>query len=80
MNEDCEARDLAEEGLYVGRKPLVLARERYKMEHRLLREPDGKVRTWTVCRGLLVSIGLVINWLNLVFDTQSSARLHAVLL
>lgn len=43
VDADCEARDLAEEGLYVGRKPLVLARERYKMENRLLREADGQV-------------------------------------
>ena len=59
VDVDCEARDLAEEGLYVGRKPLVLARERYKMEHRLLHEPDGLVRHFfiTVYRNSTIVIG-----------------------
>ena len=43
MDIDCEARDLADEGLYVGRKPLVMAKERCKMENRLIKEPDGQV-------------------------------------
>lgn len=43
MDIDCEARDIADEGLYVGRKPLVMAKDRYKMENRLLKEPDGEV-------------------------------------
>lgn len=43
MDVDCEARDYAEEGLYIGRKPLVMAREKFKMENRLIKEPDGQV-------------------------------------
>jgi len=44
INEESEARDLAEEGLYVGRKPMVMAQERFKMENRLLNEPDQQVK------------------------------------
>lgn len=43
VSEENEARDIAEEGLYVGRRPLVMAEERNKMENRLLQEPDRLV-------------------------------------
>lgn len=38
-----EPRDLAAEGLYVGRRPLVQSEDRNKMENRLLQEHDGAV-------------------------------------
>lgn len=43
VSGEAEPRDLASEGLYVGRRPMVLAKDRNKMENRLLQEPDGAV-------------------------------------
>jgi len=37
-------RDLADEGYYVGRRPLISSKDKNKMENRLLKEPDGRVR------------------------------------
>lgn len=44
VSEAAEVRDVASEGLYVGRQPLITVKERNKMENRLISEPDGSVR------------------------------------